>query len=144
LFAQPAPRFEPETAAFGAIRSGASATGACTLDEINGRPAGAVVAVPRGILGMFGWAADPERSTGEAHRFVELASAGRRFVLEAEPMRRADVARALADSRLEDSGFHATGSVRDLPPGDYRIALILQTADRAISCEFPQTLSLAP
>jgi len=143
LFNRPAPEFGPESGAFAAAYDRAVRSGTCALDEINGHVAGAEPFVlPRGIFGATGWAVDSSDEVPSEQIYGVLRSPERRLLIAARRVRRPDVADLLASPRYERSGFRVSGSIAQLPSGDYRLAIAQGRPAGLVVCEFPNVLTI--
>lgn len=119
--------------------------GLCNIEVINGLPVEKVTRLERrdGLV-MRGWAVDDAVGSAPSTVLFELAVASRsdRFYLAGKRGKRTDVAKRLQSSAYELSGCEATGELRSIPSGRYRVSILQARGDRLVRCHTGKDLEI--
>lgn len=111
-----------------------AAGGHCFLDAINGgQKEGASGKVGQDVS-FGGWVSDARNQVPTTALFVIENEAGAYAVPMTAGAERPDVAAALANEALNNSGYNAVGKLEGVPAGDYKLGIVLEGAAPA-RCE---------
>jgi len=136
----PAGSVQPVSA--GDVNSAALSGQACSLDAVDGDYA-AQVSLDKGKPHVFrGWLETNQHKPAGAFRIVMVGA--RNFAFPAETaVPRPDVATALKNPALANSGFNVSVNLDSLPSGDYTVRLLMRTDGNAYWCDTKKSMIIA-
>lgn len=116
--------------------------GHCSLDAINGGAIGGATARVGEDVSFGGWVSDIDNQVPTAALFVLEGSSKSYSLPLVAGVERPDVAAALSNEALKNSGFNLVAKIDAVAPGEYSLAIVLG-ADRASRCELNAKLTVA-
>ncbi len=109
----------------------------CYTDSLDGKvwSSEVLTAEDRKSMRIVGWGVDDEEKKLSEATYLRLENSnGRRFYVATIPEDRPDVAKYLGLPALVKSGYWALVSAENMPPGDYEVAIIMNSAGRNVLC----------
>ena len=109
----------------------------CHMDTLNDKTWGMEVlpVADKKAIRITGWALDEvSRGLAKATVLVIESAEGRRYFAPTLPVERPDVADFFKAPSFKGAGYKAVISAEGLPAGDYEVAVVMETADRALLC----------
>lgn len=118
------------------------ATGNCSLDAIDGTSAVGKT-LPHGGAALFaGWAASADATAVPAAVEIELRGSSDFEVQAPTGTPRSDVAEAMHQSALMDSGYAIRADLSAVPAGSYKVALRYEIGGKVLRCETPHSVTI--
>lgn len=117
----------------------------CAFDGVAGGVAQDITTVKReGTAPFFGWAADATTTAIPPVVIVELVGTGKKFYAAAtRATKRPDVAQALSQPALIDSGYDVLASFHDVDPGEYSVQIVqITAAGTGLTCDSRRKLKV--
>ncbi|MBK6639298.1 MAG: hypothetical protein IPG34_17550 [Rhodocyclaceae bacterium] len=117
----------------------------CHMDTLNDKTWGMEVlpVADKKAIRITGWALDDvSRGLAKATVLVIESAEGRRYFAPTLPVERPDVADFFKAPSFKGAGYKAVISAEGLPAGDYEVAVVMETADRALLCTNGRRLRL--
>jgi len=135
----PAGSVQPVSA--GDVNSAALSGQACSLDAVDDDYA-AQVSLDKGKPHVFrGWLENNQQKPAGRFRIVMVGAQD--FAIPAETgVPRSDVATALKNPALEDSGFNVSVDLGSMPSGDYTVRFLMQTDGKMYWCDAKKNIML--
>jgi hypothetical protein len=117
---------------------------ACYIDLINSATPARLISVDRQRgARILGWAANTDDRVAGEQVYIELSStAGMRYWAKAHQYARPDVAKALGNPALSDSGFTVSADLRSVVPSVYRLRIVLLNGGYARECDSNRELNI--
>ena len=113
----------------------------CILDMVNGQLAiEQSIVIPHHVLRLTGWAVVKPGVTPPASLILENEETNKIFVKEAERFPRQDVAEHLGSANYLNAGYDVEGSILDLEPGSYKVAVGMHENGHESLCAFGKNL----
>lgn len=139
--ATPVPAGSVQPVSAGDVNSAVLSGQACSLDAVDGDYA-AQVSMDKGKPHVFrGWLENNQQKPAGKFRIVMVGAND--FAIPAETgVPRPDVATALKNPALADSGFNLSVNLDSVPSGDYTVRFLMQTNGKAYWCDAKKSVVL--
>lgn len=114
----------------------------CSLDEINGHPAGSAVTVTGGTTVIFGgWAGNGQGQAADKYELVLKGTQQSYAAPLTTGVERADVAKALNSDGMAKSGYNLAAALTGVAAGTYSL-YVADPADPSTDCDLNRKLTV--
>ena len=115
--------------------------GHCFLDAVNGGPTKGATAQVDKEVSFGGWVSDTDNRVPTTALFVLEGSSNSYSVPLVAGGERPDVAAALSNEALQNSGYNVVAQLDGVAPGEYALAIVLGS-DQVVRCELNAKLTV--
>jgi hypothetical protein len=125
-------------------RASSRQTGECSIDLVNGKPAGEGIVLRAGATARIeGWAADRETKSVPARAALLLRGSDRSYYAYAQRgLVREDVAKNRGIAEFAKSGYAVSASTEAVQPGDYSAQIVQETSSGQTECKTGKTIKV--